>query len=48
MLLQAADFMRNPLPERGGRLFLQASWYRAVIFTAVIADVGLGAVGYAL
>lgn len=48
MLVQAADFMRNPLPERGGRLFLQASWYRAVIFTAMIADVVLGAVGYAL
>jgi 4-hydroxybenzoate polyprenyltransferase len=45
MLLQAADFMRNPLPERGGRLFLQASWYRAVIFTAMIVDVVLGAVG---
>ena len=48
MLMQAADFVRNPLPERGGRLFLQASWYRAVIFTAMIADVVLGAVGYAL
>ena len=48
MLLQASDFMRNPLPERGGRLFLQASWYRAVIFTAMIMDVGLSAVGYAL
>ena len=48
MLLQAADFVRNPLPARGGRLFLQASWYRAVIFTAMIADVVLGIVGSAL
>jgi len=39
MLLQAADFVRNPVPERGGRLFLQASHYRFVIFLAMIADV---------
>ncbi len=45
MLSQAADFVRNPLPERGGRLFLQASRYRAVIFVSMIADVVLSAVG---
>lgn len=45
MIVQAADFVRNPLPDRGGRLFLQASWYRAVIFTAMIADVGFSVVG---
>jgi len=39
MLLQAADFVRNPVPDRGGRLFLQASHYRFVIFLAMIADV---------
>jgi len=39
MLLQAADFVRNPVPERGGQLFLQASHYRFVIFLAMIADV---------
>ncbi|MCD6208174.1 MAG: UbiA prenyltransferase family protein [Methanosarcinales archaeon] len=42
MLLQAADFVRNPVPERGGRLFLQASHYRFVIFLAMIADVVAG------
>ncbi len=39
MLLQAADFVRNPVPERGGRLFLQASSYRAVIFVSMIANI---------
>lgn len=47
MLLQAIDFVRNPMPERGGRLFLQASRYRAVMFASMIADVVLGAAGYA-
>ena len=39
MLLQAADFVRNPVPGRGGRLFLQASSYRAVIFVSMIANI---------
>ncbi|MHC1575543.1 MAG: UbiA prenyltransferase family protein [Candidatus Methanogasteraceae archaeon] len=47
MLSQAADFVRNPLPARGGKLFLQASHYRAAIFLSMIADVVLGAVGWA-
>ncbi len=46
MLSQAADFVRNPLPARGGKLFLQASHYRAAIFLSMIADVVLGAVGW--
>jgi len=37
--------VRNPVPERGGRLFLQASRYRAVMFVSMIADVVLGVVG---
>jgi len=45
MLSQAANFVRNPVPERGGRLFLQASRYRAVMFVSMIADVVLGVVG---
>ncbi|MHC1601684.1 MAG: UbiA prenyltransferase family protein [Methermicoccaceae archaeon] len=39
MLIQCIDFMRNPLPERGGRLFLQGSRYRAVMFSSLIVDV---------
>lgn len=45
MLSQAANFVRNPLPKRGGRLFLQASRYRAVMFVSMIADVVISAVG---
>lgn len=41
MLAQCVDFVRHPLPERGGRLFLQGSRYRAVMFAALIVDVAL-------
>jgi len=41
MLMQSFDFIRNPLPERGGKLFLQGSRYRGVMFGSVILDVVL-------
>ncbi|HIH69178.1 UbiA prenyltransferase family protein [Methermicoccus shengliensis] len=41
MLAQCVDFVHHPAPERGGRLFLQGSRYRAVMFAALIADVAL-------
>jgi len=41
MLAQCVDFVRHPTPERGGRLFLQGSRYRAVMFAALIVDVVL-------
>jgi len=39
MLSQSFDFIRNPTPERGGRLFLQGSRYRGVMFCSLIIDV---------
>lgn len=42
MLHQCHDFIQNPEPERGGRLFLQGSRYRGVMFGALILDVLLG------
>lgn len=42
MLRQCIDFMRNPTPERGDRLFYQGANYRAVLFAALILDVLLG------
>jgi 4-hydroxybenzoate polyprenyltransferase len=39
MLMQCFDFVRNPTPERGGRLFLQGSRYRGVMFASLIVDV---------
>ncbi len=39
LLLQNADFVRHPTPERGDRLFYQSANYRAVLFAAIIADV---------
>ena len=41
MLIQSFDFIKNPLPERGGRLFLQGSRYRGVMFGSLIVDVVL-------
>ena len=39
ILWQSLDFIRNPVPERGGKLFLQGSRYRGVMFGALIVDV---------
>ncbi|MEM2924563.1 MAG: UbiA family prenyltransferase [Methanocellales archaeon] len=39
MLTQCYDFVRNPTPERGGKLFLQGSRYRGVMFASLIIDV---------
>lgn len=39
MIMQCLDFVRNPTPERGGRLFLQGSRYRGVMFASLIIDV---------
>ncbi|HIH44440.1 MAG TPA: UbiA family prenyltransferase [Candidatus Methanoperedenaceae archaeon] len=39
MLVQAWDFVRNSSPARGGRLFLQGSRYRGVMFGALIIDI---------
>ncbi|MHC1625145.1 MAG: UbiA prenyltransferase family protein, partial [Methermicoccaceae archaeon] len=36
MLLQCVDFIKNPVAERGGRLFLQGSRYRSVLFSLLI------------
>ncbi|MHC1588916.1 MAG: UbiA prenyltransferase family protein [Methermicoccaceae archaeon] len=44
MLAQCVDFVCHPVPERGGRLFLQGSRYRAVMFCSLIVDVVLCAV----
>ena len=41
MLAQCFDFIRNPTPERGGRLFLNGSNYRAIMFGSMIFDVAL-------
>lgn len=39
ILWQSVDFIRHPVPERGGKLFLQGSRYRGVMFGALIIDV---------
>ncbi|MGB3907611.1 MAG: UbiA family prenyltransferase [Methanomethylovorans sp.] len=39
MLSQSFDFIRNPTPQRGGRLFIQSSRYRGVMFGSLIVDV---------
>ena len=44
MLVQSFDFIKNPLPERGGELFLQGSRYRGVMFGSLIVDVVLSTV----
>ena len=44
MLTQSFDFIKNPMPERGGRLFLQGSRYRGVMFGSLIADVVLSTI----
>lgn len=44
MIMQALDFVKNPLPERGGRLFLQGSRYRGFMFGSLIVDVVLSIV----
>jgi len=41
MLSQSVDFIRTPTPERGGRLFLQGSRYRGIMFGSLILDVVL-------
>ncbi|MDK2835090.1 MAG: hypothetical protein PWP63_2177 [Methanolobus sp.] len=39
MLTQSLDFIGNPTPSRGGRLFLQGSRYRGIMFGSLILDV---------
>jgi len=39
ILWQSFDFIKNPLPGRGGKLFLQGSRYRGVMFVSLIIDV---------
>lgn len=39
ILWQSMDFIRHPVPDRGGRLFLQGSRYRGVMFVSLIIDV---------
>jgi 4-hydroxybenzoate polyprenyltransferase len=39
MLTRSFEFMTNPTQERGGRLFLQGSRYRGVMFGSLILDV---------
>ena len=39
ILWQSMDFIKNPVPERGGELFLQGSRYRGVMFGSLIVDV---------
>lgn len=41
MLSQSFDFIKNPTQERGGRLFIQGSRYRGIMFTSLILDVVL-------
>lgn len=41
MLTQSVDFIRSPTPSRGGRLFLQGSRYRGIMFGSLILDVVL-------
>ncbi|WP_209622621.1 UbiA prenyltransferase family protein [Methanolobus bombayensis] len=39
MLTQSFDFIKNPTEPRGGRLFLQGSRYRGIMFGSLILDV---------
>jgi 4-hydroxybenzoate polyprenyltransferase len=39
MLSQSFDFIKNPTPSRGGRLFLQGSRYRGIMFGSLVVDV---------
>ncbi|OPY17587.1 MAG: prenyltransferase [Methanomethylovorans sp. PtaU1.Bin073] len=39
MLSQSFDFIKNSTPSRGGRLFLQGSRYRGIMFGSLIVDV---------
>ncbi|MDW7733624.1 MAG: UbiA family prenyltransferase [Methanolobus sp.] len=39
MLMQSFDFIKNPTPVRGGKLFLQGSRYRGIMFGSLILDV---------
>jgi 4-hydroxybenzoate polyprenyltransferase len=39
ILWQSVEFVKNPVPDRGGRLFLQGSRYRGVMFGSLIIDV---------
>ena len=48
MLVKAYDFYKHPEPEVGGRVFLQASKYRGVLFFGMIVDVCLLLVGVRL
>lgn len=41
MLTQCLDFIKHPTPQRGGRLFLNGSNYRAIMFGSMILDVVL-------
>jgi 4-hydroxybenzoate polyprenyltransferase len=38
LLWNAAQFVRDPTPQRGGRLFLQSANYRSILFLLIIAD----------
>jgi 4-hydroxybenzoate polyprenyltransferase len=38
LLWMAAQFVRDPTPQRGGRFFLQSANYRSVLFLLIIAD----------
>ena len=44
MLFQCSGFIRNPKAKRGGLLFLQASWYRGVLFAALVTDIVLSVI----
>jgi len=39
MLSQSFDFIKKPTPPRGGRLFLQGSRYRGIMFGSLVVDV---------
>ncbi|WNY25926.1 Protoheme IX farnesyltransferase [Methanolapillus millepedarum] len=39
MLLHCVKFIKNPTPELGGRLFVDGSNYRGVMFSAMILDI---------
>ncbi|HII91501.1 MAG TPA: UbiA family prenyltransferase [Methanosarcina sp.] len=39
MLTQCLDFIKHPTPDRGGKLFLNGSNYRAIMFGSMIFDV---------
>ena len=39
LLLQNLEFVKNPVAERGDKLFYQSANYSAVLFAALILDV---------